>query len=235
MIYKFAISTRGAGGSLFAKSAAVIGGVVRAMGSVIPGVYADATEGYMTSFGNCETYGNIGSVGTPQCSEIAVFDSSTLNNTFSDPGFTKFVEANTTLSGGTRTINDGSVLARFITSNDERETPVGVMDGGILESLSSGGGSIPFLSDILGMIERFLGASDADKRIASGAAFVYSSSNKDWETYKYAQRYVSLARATAALKQYSDGSTAYDNLKYFEGKENPVIAFLEHYYSVARD
>lgn len=230
IIYNFAVSNRGAGSSLFARGAAVMGGVVRAVAAMVPGVHAEATEGYMTSFGDCETYGNIGAVGTPQCSEVAVFDMSTLNNTFNDPGFKKFVEDNTTLSEGTRTINDNSVLARFLTTNDERETPLGVMDGGILDSLSSGSGSIPFLSDILSMIRRFLGASEEDKRIASGAAFVYSSTNKDWDTYKYAQRYVSLARATAALRQYADGSTAYDNLKYFEGRENPVIAYLNHYY-----
>ena len=107
------------------------------------------------------------------------------------------------------------------------------MDGGILESLSGGSSSIPFISDILKMIEIFLGASEADKRIASGAAFINSAANPDWQTYKYAQRYVSLARATAALRSHSN-ATAYQ-IKFFEGTENPVMAFLEEYYKVAEN
>ena len=55
--------------------------------------------------------------------------------------------------------------------------------------------------------------------------------NEDWDTYKYAQRYVSLARATAALKQHSNDSTAYNNITYFEGSRNPVVAFLDEYYA----
>ena len=56
-----------------------------------------------------------------------------------------------------------------------------------------------------------------------------------WQIYKYAQRYVSLARATAALRQYSNDSTAYNNIKFFEGNENPVVALLKDYYAVWDD
>ena len=107
------------------------------------------------------------------------------------------------------------------------------MDGGILDSLSSGGyGSVSFITNILQMIESFLGTSESDKRIASGASFVNSVNNPDWSQYKYAQRYVSLARATAALRQYSGNSTAYNKIEFFEGKENPVVAFLDDYYQL---
>lgn len=202
--------------------------------SLLPGAYADETEGYLTTFGDCETYGTIGAVGSAQCAEIATFDPSTLKNTFNDPGFIAFVENNTTLSSsGKRTINDGSVLANYILYNDERKTPLGVMDGGIIDSLSNSSNSVPFVTDILEMIKKFLGTSDTDKRIASGAAFVNSTANPDWQTYKYAQRYVSLARATAALQQYSSDKTAYTNIRFFEGNENPVVAFLDRYYSIA--
>ena len=162
---------------------------------------------------------------------VATFDTTTLDNVYNDAGFINFVEANTVLSNGVRTIKNGSTLANFITYNDERITPAGVVDGGILES--TGGQSISFISDILRMVRRFLGASEGEKRLASGAAFVNSSANGDWNTYKYAQRYVSLARATEALRQYDGGRTAYSNIKYFEGEENPVIAFLESYYNIA--
>jgi glutamyl/glutaminyl-tRNA synthetase len=87
--------------------------------------------------------------------------------------------------------------------------------------------------DIAEMIEIFMGTSEENKRFASGEAFVNSSVNPDWQTYKYAQRYVSLARATAALKQYTDDKTAYNNMKFFEGSENPVVAFIKQYNALA--
>ena len=85
------------------------------------------------------------------------------------------------------------------------------------------------------MIKIFLGANENNKRIASGAAFVNSTSNDDWNEYKYAQRYVSLARATAALRQYDGDATAYTNMKYFEGTENPVVAFINKYNNIANN
>ena len=200
--------------------------------SLLPSSYADSTDGYLSSFGDCETLGTIGAVGSAQCATIATFDTSTLNDPFNDAGFVNFINNNTTLSGsGVRTINQGSVLANFITYNNERTTPLGVVDGGILESLKNGSAKIPFISNILEMIKTWLGASEKDKRVASGAAFVNSSNNAEWQTYKYAQRYVSLARATAALRQYAGDSTAYDKIEFFEGSENPVVAFLQDYYA----
>ena len=84
------------------------------------------------------------------------------------------------------------------------------------------------------MIKMLLGTSESDQRIASGAAFVNSTSNDDWQTYKYAQRYVSLARATASLRKYAGDSTAYNNIQFFEGSENPVVAFTREYYASQR-
>ncbi len=234
IVYNFSIALNKAGGGVMAKSTAVFGNVGKAVGSLTTGVYADSTNNYLTSFGVCETIGSIGAVGSPQCSEPATFDTSTLNDPFHDSGFMKFVEENTTLSGGTRTINDDSILAQFILYNNNRVTPIGVMDGGILDSLSGGSDSISFVSDIIQMIKMLLGTSESDQRIASGAAFVNSTSNDDWQTYKYAQRYVSLARATASLRKYAGDSTAYNNIQFFEGSENPVVAFTREYYASQR-
>ncbi len=202
--------------------------------SFLPSSYADSTNGYLSTFGDCETYKTIGAVGSAQCSEIAVFDTSTLEDPFHNSEFINFVENNTTLSSsGVRTINQNSDLADFIKYNNERITPLGVIDGGILESLKNGSSKISFSSDILEMIKTWLSSSDADKRIASGEVFVNSSQNEAWQKkYKYAQRYVSLARATAVLKQYSNDPLAYNNIKFFEGSRNPVMAFLEEYYAM---
>ena len=85
------------------------------------------------------------------------------------------------------------------------------------------------------MIETALGSSENHQRMASGEAFVNSADNIDWQTYKYAQRYVSLARATAMLRQYDGGATAYTELEFFEGEQNPVMAFLDEYYQLANN
>ena len=201
---------------------------------LLPGAYADNLSNYLTKFGACETYASIGAVGSAGCAEIATFDTSTLDNPFNNPEFVSFVENNTEMSSsGKRTIKNDSVLADYIIYNNERVTPLGVTDGGILDSLSSNSSSVSFISNVTNMIKLFSETSQEHKRIASGEAFVNSVNNQEWQKYKYAQRYVSLARATAALRQYADNSTAYNNMLYFEGNENPVMAFLENYYKLA--
>lgn len=188
--------------------------------------YADnESQDYLENFGDCDRLGSAGAVGTASCSTIATFDTSTLDDTFNNPEFIKFVEENTTLENGTRQIKSNSVLADFIRYNNERKTPVGVMDGGILQAVN-GGGNISFVTDIVSMIKNFLGSSDTAKRYASGAEFVNSASNPNWEKYKYAQRYVALARATEMLRGFDGDATAYNNILFFEGAENPVVAFI---------
>ena len=201
-------------------------------GSITTKTFADdKSTNYLSNFGDCKTIGSIGGVGTATCSEIDTFDTSTLNDTFNDPEFNAFVEENTELEDGKRTVKKDSVLADFIKYNNERITPIGVMDGGILEAIQNKSSKIPFISSIISLIKAWLGASEEDKAVATGKVFVNSSSNPDWGKYKYAQRYVSLARATDALRQYDGDETAYTNLKYFEGSENPVVAFLTEYYN----
>ena len=236
IFYNLAVSMRDfSGNSLTSGVKVMSASVSRAVDSLLPASFADEAEGYLTSFGDCETYSAIGAVGSAQCSEIVTFDTSTLDNPFNDAGFVEFVENNTSLdSNGARTINTNSALAKFIIYNNERVTPLGVMDGGILNSLSTDSSSVSFASNIVNMIENFLGSSDSNKRVASGAAYVNSNNNPDWNTYKYAQRYVSLARATESLKQYSNDSTAYNNIRFFEGEENPVVAFLNQYNNIAK-
>lgn len=235
IIYKLGVSVASSkfGGVLNTMSS-TIGNVVGAAIDVFSPASHAEDEGtlYLTNFGNCETIQLIGGEGSVGCSEDATFDTSTLNNPYGDPGFIAFVEANTTINeSGQRVVKNDSLLKDYIIYNNERITPIGVMDGGILESLLSGSIKIPFISNIISMIKAWLGASDEEKAIASGKAFVDSSLNGDWNTYKYAQRYTSLARAADSLRQYDGGETAYNNLKYFEGAENPVIAFIKDYYN----
>jgi len=230
IVYKFAVTGLKFSG-VFASVKSFTNTTRAAVSSLLLNSYADDTEGFLTNFGNCETYARIGAVGSAGCAEITTFDASTLDDPFHNAEFISFVENNTTLdSSGVRRIKEGSKLAEFILYNNERETPLGVMDGGILDSLVNSSDSISFMTNILEMIKVFLKSSDQNKRIASGEAFINSDNNPDWQTYKYAQRYVSLARATSTLRQYSNESTAYNNMKFFEGNENPVTAFLNQYY-----
>lgn len=206
------------------------GTVAAAVKGLWPKSWAAATDSYMTDLGTCETAGSVGAAATASCWEIATFDPSTLMDTFNDPGFKQFVEENTELSAnGVRKVIPGSDLANFITYLVGRKTPIGVMDGGILESMMNGGDDIPFVSDILAMMADFLGANEEELRMASGETFVNKAGNPDWEKMKYAQRYVALARVTEMLKEHSSDATAYRAMKYFEGEENPVMAFLRQY------
>ena len=231
IVHSFAIGmSKNLGG--FSSALQGIGSTIAsAVGKILPSANAE-DEGtlYLSNFGtDCETIGSIGAVGSAACSEVATFDTSTLKDPFNDGGFNAFVEENTEYSDGKRSVKKDSVLADFIKYNDERITPIGVMDGGILEALQGDSSSIPFISSIISMIKTWLFSTDEDKAVATGKVFVNSSSNPDWEKYKYAQRYVSLARATSALRQYDGDKTAYNNLKYFEGPENPVVAFVREY------
>ena len=126
-------------------------------------------------------------------------------------------------------------MYNYIIYNNERETPLGVIDGGIIKSRQQDSSSISFESDSLELVENYLGASEEDVWFAKGGDFVNSSDNPEWQTYKYAQRYVSLARAAENLKMYTNDKTAYNDLLFFEGTENPVVAFLEDYHQLANN
>ena len=192
---------------------------------IAPNTQADEIEGYLSVFGDCETYSTIGAVGSAQCAKIGTFDVTTLDDPYNNAEYNAFVESNTTLgANGTRTINNDSVLADYIKYNNEQETPLGVTAGNTLTNSNS---------SIIDMIIAFLTSNENETRMATGAAFVNSSNNPDWQTYKYAQRFVSLSRAKSVLKQYSKDKSAYNNLKYLEGDSDPVMAYLNSYRQMA--
>lgn len=192
---------------------------------LLPSTYADDnTERYLGNYGSCRTIESIGAVGSASCSEIATFDTSTLGDIFNDAGFIDFLNKNTVIENGVRTIVKNSVLDIFIKYNNKRITPIGVMDGGILTSVKSGFSNITGVSTIIEMVKNLNNSNDQEKRIATGAAFVNSASNPDWQFYKYAQRYVSLSRATASLRKYSNDETAYSNLEFFETKPSTLAS-----------
>ncbi len=226
ILYKFATITKSPSTFSGLKSLSTVAG--NSLLALFPTAHAaEETTKYLETFGQCETYATIGAVGTAQCSSIATFDTSTLKDLYNNQEYNKFVNENTILENGTRIVKPGSFLAKFIDYNNDRKTPLGTTDGGILQSLRSNGTFIPFISNIKNLIMQFKDASEDELRLATGAAFVNSANNPDWQQkYKYAQRYVSMARAVAAMRKFSNEPTAYTNLKFHEGTENPVIAYM---------
>lgn len=244
IVYKFAISTMKSG-TFLNKVASISRVTASSISSVLPSVHADdKNDSYMTNYGNCERMESIGAVGTAGCSRNETFDMSTIN--ISDPTFISVMNENIEASeDGTYEVKKGSTFEKFIRYNVGRITPLGVTDGGILKALdnkddsgteNASYGKIPFISkvsDLLStvwkkIVNLFTGENDhAD--IATGAAFVNSKDNRSWDEYKYAQRYVSMVRATKALQMYDGGQTAYNNIPYV-GTGNPVLACLEKYY-----
>lgn len=225
ILYQFALAFKPS--SIFTSISSISTITGNSLLSLFPTAKAvEETTSFLSTFGKCETYATIGAVGSAHCSSIATFDTSTLTNLYSNQEYSNFIEENTYLSNGTRVVKPGSYLAKFIDYNNERSTPLGTTDGGILQSLRSGSSYIPFISEIKSLAELFFDASEEELNIATGRAFVNSASNPEWQNYKYAQRYVSIARATTALRQFSNDPTAYNNIQYLEGTENPVIAYM---------
>ncbi len=206
--------------------------VTSAIASLTPNTYAeDNINSLLTSFGDCETYATIGAVGTAHCSLIASFDTSTQHDPYNNSDYLNFVEQNTYLDeSGNRQVKKDSYLADFIIYNNNRISPFGTTDGGVLSGIKSGSDVLRALSDPSTLISLFNESSEEDKAIATGAAFVNSSSNPYWNNYKYAQRYVSINRAVSILKAYSTDQTAYQSLPGCEGTINSVLAFTEEYY-----
>ncbi len=211
----------------------IISTAASSLQALLPTTYAAGeNENYLTTFGTCNTLSTINASGSIYCSPIASFDTSTQYDPYNNPEFQKFVNANTYLDkSGNRVIREGSYLANFILYNDDRESPLGVNDASILSSLRSNSAILNFFADIAESIGFFKEANAEQKAIASGSAFTNSASNPYWDQYKYAQRYVSVNRTLNILKQYSSDPTAYNNLQFFEGSTDSVLAFRENYYA----
>ena len=236
IIYNFAIGLRlnSKSNSLLTGLGGILKTVGRSIASIIPATRADAAEGYLATFGDCQTIGRIGAVGSSHCSMIATFDTSTLDDPLNNQVY-KRMQADWTDDDGI-TVKANTALTNFIKNNIKRKTPVGITDGGILVGGTEDtkeNESVSFVSSVVDMVKAWWNNSTNNKtaRAASGELFVNSSSNADWETYKWAQRYVSLTRAADSLKQYAvnyDGRMAY-NFGEFAWEENPVLAYIHEY------
>lgn len=239
IVYNFAISVRYSGSSkgVLSNISSVIRTTSRSLGSILFGnTFADQSRGYLNNYGDCKTIGTIAAVGSPQCSMVATFDTSTLDDPLHNSEYLAFVQNNT--EGNGESIINNTKLANFIKNSIRRTTPVGITDGGILtEGIGeiNSNDSVPFVTNISAAISGWFNNTfnTEVKRAATGELFVNSSTNNDWSTYKWAQRYVSLARAQDSLRKYAvnyDGRVAYD-IDTLSGTNNPVIAFIRQYCS----
>ena len=243
LVRKFAVEANRSGSFLkqFASFAKVTANAATSLMSIVRA--DEENNSYMKPYDGCERFKNIGAVATIGCSRDLGFDTSTLSSDIfnEDSEFMKFVEDNTEGDDHEK-IKENSLVANFILYNNKRQTPLGVTDAGIMDSLEGenssgagdGSGKISLLSRIFKSVSRWLqnlfsNKEEPNNRIASGAAFVNSENNADWKKYKYAQRYVSLMRAKSSLRQYDGGENAYVNIPGLGGKDDPVIAFIKEH------
>jgi len=276
LVYKFAVSSLRSG-SFLNKIASFSRITNKAVASILPAAFAEEeSDSYLSTFGDCDTLGSIGAVGSPTCTMIATFDVTTYTvprevastepyvtdigkndlSIYESSEFQAFIEDNVTCDVNNKNceINDKEqckkifgecnddkvILAKYVTFNENRNTPVGLTDASLVEnkkqweSMNQGWlkrvwASVTSLFGLIGDID------DGDvPDEATGKEFVYKASNgvasagdedNMWNKYKYAQRYISLARAAEAMRQYDGDETAY----VFDGfgTGDPVARYMD--------
>lgn len=247
IMYKFAVASIKSGGIL--NKVASLSRVTNfTIASLLPAAHADddEPEAYLATFGNCKTLETIGAAGSPTCSMVATFDTTTYKGIYQNSEFQSFINENIECNGSNCKVKENSNLAMYVNYNEERNTPIGLSDAAIMEKYqiqkNEEGGVI---GRIIGKIGSFFanlfklteGAENDPNSIpdeATGKAFVNSSSNHErWSDsggpqYKYAQRYISLARAAETMRQYDGDETAY----VFEGfgKGDPIARYINELY-----
>ncbi len=188
---------------------------------------------YMTTNGDCPALREIGAVGDMYCNPVTTTDLSTIDI---DPGDATY--ANVLMSAGNDnsipnltcdddgncTINDNSNLARYVSFCAGRNSPFGVLDAGILDSLTitfagvlNTINNLPIIGDVINIINSILELSPMNKGWATGANCVNSSENPYWDSeMKYYQRYIEDQRILTQMGNYEDS-------------KNPVTAYEEKY------
>ena len=240
LVYKFAVSSIKSG-TLLNKVALLSKITNKAVASILPSVYAEEeSDAYLSTFGNCRTLELIGATGSPTCSMIATFDTTTYEGIYQNADFQNYISKNLDCDNGNCKVVENSDLAMYVNYNEERTTPIGMSDAGIMEQYTeqkkNEDGTVvgrvvgkigSFFAKLFGLSQK----ADSDPSLipdeATGKAFVDSSKNENWNDkaqYKYAQRYISLARAAETMRQYDGDETAY----VFEGfgTGDPIARYI---------
>lgn len=147
--------------------------------------------------------------------EIVGMDYSTIDLAPDDPTYVAVIEPNLDVNGK---IKEDSELAKFISVCVERESPWGVLDANIMNSLQTDfgtvGNNLPIINDALDLINA---AEDVVNRDwGTGKNCQMGSSNPRWDNeMKYYQRYVEDMRILGGM---TDDENA-----------NPVLAYTKAY------
>ena len=179
-------------------------------------------EEYLTTYGECPNFDNIGTVGEMYCNALLAADPSIMNLDPEDPTYRSVVNPSLEIdANGKETIIDNSPLAQFITYGTDRDSQFGVYDANIAKACESSlgvvGDNLPILNDVVDILNAVENSSC--ETIATGEKYVYTDANPLWDSeIKYYQAYVLQNRIL-------------DRLGYFDevGYENPVVAYREHY------
>ena len=147
--------------------------------------------------------------------EIVGMDYSTIDLEPDDPTYLSVIEPNLDEDGN---IIEDSELAKFITICTERESPWGVLDVNILNSLQTDLGTVGnnmfIINDALDIVNAIEDA--ANKDWGTGKNCQMGSENPRWDTeMKYYQRYVEDMRILSGMTDEEDS--------------NPVLAYQKAY------
>lgn len=238
IVYNLAISMQSKRSySLISGVASLLKTTASAFASIMPTTSADETSTYLSTIGNCETIERTGAVGSVQCIATATFDESTLSKgIFADGSLYNQKIRELGCVGDNGEVVAKSVCADYIDYYINSDTPVGITNGKTIDDLVELPETLRALlpesvSDfIVGILKKNFVAttgSEVDKK-ASGAMYVDSSENQNWEDYKWVQRYMSSVRTVSMLRQYAvndDGRVAYD-FSGFDWRESPVLAYI---------
>ena len=146
---------------------------------------------------------------------IMVSDTSTVDMSPDDPTYVSVISSNL---DSNEKIKEGSELAKYINFCSNRQSPWGVSDANILNSLQSNSGivvnNIPYLNDVTDFINMVEDVENSSW--ATGEQCIASSSNPRWDSeFKYYQRYIEDMRI---LTDMGDDEV-----------ENPVLAYEQQY------
>jgi hypothetical protein len=152
----------------------------------------------------CDMYGN----------ELVAMDYSTIDLTPDDPTYVSVIEPNIDSNGK---IIKNSELAKYITACTERESPWGVLDANIMNTLQTDFGTVGNNAFLINDAVDIINAAEdvVNRGWGTGENCRMSSSNPRWNTeFKYYQRYIEDMRILGGMDD--------------EG-ENPVIAYKNDY------
>ncbi|MCQ2571060.1 MAG: hypothetical protein MJ154_02325 [Candidatus Saccharibacteria bacterium] len=158
--------------------------------------------------------------------EIVGMDYSTIDLAPDDPTYVSVIEPNLDSKGN---IKDNSELAKFINVCVERESPWGVLDANIMNSLQTDlgtvGNNLFLVNDVLDIINA---AEDvANRGWGTGDNCRMGSDNPRWDSeFKYYQRYIEDMRILGNMTDEEDSNPVLAYEKKYEA-EHPIDTSFE--------